>query len=586
MKKIFTLVVMAMLTTVVAMAQITLGSAKFSLKAGTKVNPARTNIVLTFPNIEGVADPINTKMEIAGSFVELGEDGAFDGIEGTVGEGVVISLGDFDLPAGSDITLSINSVKIEGTELLADTAYTLAFKTRGAERKMSWRFMQDEESCAKILADADSETPVYWTYVKAGDNARMYAPKRSWEELLFADGTPLPITEELTFNCGASKIYVGGNTTGSYKDILAFNANNLGIMIPDCEAGDIITFNANRATKASSSKFTTIFALDGAAIAPEGFISQSGLQDSIQLGSSYANFKFKVEQSGDVYFTLSNCLLKGIDIEPGAEQVECTYNIVAGYTVDGETTVIKEVVAPKKAMSGTTVKTPYSYWLADAAGNLYTLGTRGTEFTYSFDLKGDTTFVLPYKKTDIENVVFCEEMENVEGTTLCGSANAAVRSSNCKAAYAAEDVKIMNLPAGTYKMKAVLYDANKTPSYVATFKVGEKEVYVSATQENFSEAESDVFTIEEDAEVVYVASGDNTHGVDLLAIYETDEMPDSPGDANEDGSVSVADLALMASYILGDDVTINIKNADVNADEAITVADLAAVAAMILGAAE
>lgn len=56
------------------------------------------------------------------------------------------------------------------------------------------------------------------------------------------------------------------------------------------------------------------------------------------------------------------------------------------------------------------------------------------------------------------------------------------------------------------------------------------------------------------------------------------------GDANNDGAVSVADLALMASYILGEKVDINITNADVNKDNAITVADLAAVASMILGA--
>lgn len=56
-----------------------------------------------------------------------------------------------------------------------------------------------------------------------------------------------------------------------------------------------------------------------------------------------------------------------------------------------------------------------------------------------------------------------------------------------------------------------------------------------------------------------------------------------PGDANDDKAVSVADLASMASYILGEDVKINIKNADVNGDNVITVADLAAVANIILG---
>lgn len=56
-----------------------------------------------------------------------------------------------------------------------------------------------------------------------------------------------------------------------------------------------------------------------------------------------------------------------------------------------------------------------------------------------------------------------------------------------------------------------------------------------------------------------------------------------PGDANEDGQVSVADLALIASYILGDaTVEISEKAADVNNDGTITVADLSAIASMIL----
>lgn len=56
------------------------------------------------------------------------------------------------------------------------------------------------------------------------------------------------------------------------------------------------------------------------------------------------------------------------------------------------------------------------------------------------------------------------------------------------------------------------------------------------------------------------------------------------GDANGDGIVSVADLALMASYILDGQGDINKDNADTNKDGEVTVADLAQVAALILGA--
>lgn len=74
---------------------------------------------------------------------------------------------------------------------------------------------------------------------------------------------------------------------------------------------------------------------------------------------------------------------------------------------------------------------------------------------------------------------------------------------------------------------------------------------------------------------------------DNLKIVNMPAAPVAPGvtgDANGDGTVSVADLAVMASSILGESVSINKKNADVNEDGEITVADLAAVAAMILNA--
>lgn len=65
-------------------------------------------------------------------------------------------------------------------------------------------------------------------------------------------------------------------------------------------------------------------------------------------------------------------------------------------------------------------------------------------------------------------------------------------------------------------------------------------------------------------------------------VYSVVESLTGNGDANNDGTISVADLSLMASYILGEPSDINLGNADVNGDDAITVADLASLASMIL----
>ena len=58
-----------------------------------------------------------------------------------------------------------------------------------------------------------------------------------------------------------------------------------------------------------------------------------------------------------------------------------------------------------------------------------------------------------------------------------------------KAAYFAEDVKLVTLQPGTYKIRAVLFDANKTAGYVCTLTKGEgeeNEIYLSATATNWT----------------------------------------------------------------------------------------------------
>ena len=78
----------------------------------------------------------------------------------------------------------------------------------------------------------------------------------------------------------------------------------------------------------------------------------------------------------------------------------------------------------------------------------------------------------------------------------------------------------------------------------------------------------------------------NTHGtfsLDLTGlIIPTPTV--LPGDADEDGAVTVADITAIASYILGTiPERFNLTNADADADGTITVADITATATIILG---
>ena len=64
----------------------------------------------------------------------------------------------------------------------------------------------------------------------------------------------------------------------------------------------------------------------------------------------------------------------------------------------------------------------------------------------------------------------------------------------------------------------------------------------------------------------------------------TAEAAGIPGDANNDGIVSVADVMLVVNYVLGNDpANFNFKNANVNNDPKITVADVMAIVKIVLG---
>ena len=537
MRKISTLAFMAFFFCLSAMAQVELGDIKFSLADGKKISPTTGKITVTFPNVTGIDDPTSTSFVLEGNFGN--DDLAFDGVEGTFAEGVTFDLIEFELQPSTEYTLNITSVKVGGEEKAAEGGYVLHFKTRGGERKMAWTFVIDAESAAQIVAEgsanvAGSETEDVTKYMdiqKDGATThRYYVPACDYDEIMLPDGSALPMTEDLLFKFGNKAFYVG-DTQGSYKDLIAFNGKNQYMVIPDCQVGDVITFNANRATKGTADKQTCIQAMNGAAIAPDGLVSTSGLQDSIWLGSSYTNFKFEVLTAGDVTFRFCNTLMKSIEISEAQEKLPCKYNVIAAYTDSVSQVNLKELVAETEGVTGSTVKASYPYWLTDAEGNAYTHGSKGNEFVEIFDLKGDTTFVVNYKKTDYAGVVFLSEGEDLPNAVLCTSPNAEIRCSMGKAAYVQEDLKLVTLQPGTYKIRAIVFDANKTYGYICTLTKGEgeeNEIYLSATATNWTEAESDLLEITEATDITLKAGGSETTGLDVIMIYASEDTPDDP----------------------------------------------------------
>ena len=536
MKKISTLAFMAFFCCLSALAQVALGDIKFSLKDGAKVSPNTGKITVTFPNVTGVEDPTATTFKLAGAFNDID----FDEIEGTFASGVTFDLAEFELEPSTEYTLKITSVKVGGEEKAGEGGYSLNFKTRGAERKMAWTFAigDDEASLEQILAEATANsneaTPddAKYQLVKNPSDGRIYVPACNYNEILLPDGTPLPMTEDLMFKFGAKSFYIADKSYSKNPNRICFNNNNQIMVIPDCKEGDVITLNALYSSKNKG----WIQAMNGCAIAIDGLVSTvSGLQDSIRTSDKAANYKFEVQKDGDVELKFGNTFLLTINIEEAKPKVPRNYNVVAAYVSDDNTTTLKELVGKTEGITGSTVTVNYPYWLADSEGNAYTYGAKGSPFEEKFDLKngeGDTTFVISYKKTDFTGCVFLSEGEDLPGAVLVNHANTAIRSSMGKAGFVTEDLKLVTLQPGTYKIRAVLFDV-KPASYICTLAKGageENEIYLSATADNWTEAESDLLTITEATDITLKASTADNQGVDIIMIYASTDAPDDPDD--------------------------------------------------------
>ena len=536
MKKQLLTLVALLFAAVTAMAQVNLGNPKWNVKDGGKCSPSKV-ITFFFPNPEGVNS--STVISVGGNFYEAGQEAgeknAFSGFEVNVTIPVEFALEDFDAQPNTSYVLKITSVKIGDEELIGDTTYTLNFTTRGAERQMLWTFTIDEESVNKIKADdgnvSDGEGK-YWK-VLGVDTRHNVHQKLNNEEIMLDANTPLPMTEGLTFTFGADKVYVGDVVTTKHKDRLSFNANNLYMTVPDCKVGDIITINANRATKPNAKKFTCIVAMDGAAEAIDGITSSSGMKDSLQLDSKFANFKFTVLQDGDVTLKLSNALVKSLEITEARPIVDCKYSVKAIYKDGDNVKELKTLVPETVGKTNDVVKVNYSYWLTDGEGNLYTYGTKGNEFLEKFDLISDTTFVISYKKVaDVSDVVFLSEGEDFfdeekqERTIeMVTQANSVIRSSNGKAAYATADTKITTLPAGTYTFKAIIFDnTGKTSGFIQSIGISEKtdeDLLLAANADNWTEAQ-ETFILENEGDIIWRAGGNENKGIDIMVIYKSD----------------------------------------------------------------
>lgn len=142
-----------------------------------------------------------------------------------------------------------------------------------------------------------------------------------------------------------------------------------------------------------------------------------------------------------------------------------TYN----YSVTGKVddVVIKEFVKDKN-FEGETVSSPYLRYV-EKDGVWYE-AARGTSAFYKASTVLDSNnqeLVIAYKKSDINNVAYFKEAEEIEGLTVSTNQNADVRCSNAAGAYNSSEtpVVVTTLPAGTYQLTVGLWGGKDTQNF-------------------------------------------------------------------------------------------------------------------------
>ncbi len=160
---------------------------------------------------------------------------------------------------------------------------------------------------------------------------------------------------------------------------------------------------------------------------------------------------------------------------------------------------------------GETVKIPYPRYQLQS-GTLYTKATTNNEYNYSFTLNSDNQeeTITGYSDSEIENVVFYTEGEDITGATKHTSTGAISYRSSASAVGTSDGaLTIMNgLPVGKYQIVAAFYK-NSSANVSTSFTIGSSVVNVSTntSNTNLQEVTSDEFVVSSASDVVWAGTG-------------------------------------------------------------------------------
>lgn len=505
-----------------------LGKPELSIKEGSSVNASKTKgFVMTFPKMQNILDAANVTVEIEGYYTKDGKvvdefDGGGDLLNGVVVNDVL------SLKQESNYELCITSIIIgepyaalsqEGTEEAPVLTVKFATAAPAITKVREWSFSTDDDIAAAMKQSYDNGENIWNGPADSNGRYSVLNPISTPSELILmkdeeVGNIKFPITEGLLFTMSTAKDILFGSPANSKYNRMQLGGSTPRITIPSCSVGDEITIEMQYASSSGSSITIT-----------GGVLKDDETKNSIApVAKDKTSYTFKVTQEGDVVLACKSIAMWTMKVIPASElEGEVTVNVVAKA---GEE-VLKTYVENKTVKKNTAVDVSYSYYLKGSDDLLYTAGSKGSTFSKTFTPLEGGDLVIEYNKkeiTGLKKVVYCSEAEDIENASLCESGNIPARSSNCKAAYALADLTLCTLPAGTYAMKVITFDPTKNGgTTVLKFTVGTTELPITSNAENMGEQDTPSFTLTEAADVVWKESGDTTHGLDAIVIYEIDE---------------------------------------------------------------
>ena len=246
-----------------------------------------------------------------------------------------------------------------------------------------------------------------------------------------------------------------------------------------------------------------------------GVVGQDIALNSSDTENFYANDKKYIYVSSDVEGkTVAEDVVVTVTFREAETYAWTASSNVGTYTISGV------------AFEGDKASVTYPlYVLVD--GKLWKKDATNSTFAQSFEVtENNQALTLEYAETDIDNVVFYAEMEDVEGMGVVNSGNAAARSSQRAAGYSASgSTKFATLPAGKYQVYARFYSPTSAGGKY-NFYTGNRNIWYKETSNaNATDGNTEVLLAQDENELLLGQCG-STAAVDFVYIVKTADLTD------------------------------------------------------------